>query len=256
MLVSWGQRKAVPKRELLSLIRGPTEDLCTPPYHCIHPSVCPPITSSDSTNMQDRPIMVARVWDLLGWGLHMVTPRRICDMFHQRLRNMGVQSHLGRPPIPLGQGTGPHFDCSCSIGPPMGRTPSPIPIRQPINSSIGELRVLSGSHTGMPTPVLFLASWQFTLSAKHIPGAQNSAADALSWNKASILLALVPHADPTPSPISSTLQDLLLAPDACWTSAHWRRGFRSFMLTVLLATLQEHKNWRSDVSSGFARGPV
>ena len=156
------------------------------------------------------------------------------------------------------QGARPGGHCSSTMGAPMGGTPSPVPIGQPVCSSSGELGVLSGPHHGTPTPVpvFFSASWQFTLLAKHIPGVQNSAADAISRGRARTLPLLVPQANPTPSHLPSTLQDLLLAPDACWTSPHWRRGFRSFMLTASPAIPQGPMTRGSDVSSGSVRPPV
>ena len=91
------------------------------------------------------------------------------------------------------------------------------------------------------------------LSHPCIPGVQNS---ALSRDRDPTLPLLVPQANPTPSHLPSTLQDLLLAPDACWTSPHWRRGFRSFMLTASPAIPQGRMTRGSDVSSGSVRPPV
>ena len=194
----------------------------------------------------------------------MATLGSISSMFHGRLRIMGVQSYFEQTPFllapidvacPLVQlphrskGTGPHYYCSSSLWSPMGRTPSPIPIGQPSGSSVSW-------HTYSGVYFFFSASWLFTLSAKHIPEIQNSATDAISRDRASALPLLFPHANPTPSPIPSTLQGLLLASDACWTSPHWRRGFRSFMPKASPATPQGHTTLGSGISSGSARPPV
>ena len=126
------------------------------------------------------------------------------------------------------------------------RMPSTISIGQPSSSSVSEFRVLPGPHPGTPTlvSIFFLVVLAIhTLSQKHIPGVQNSATDALSWDRASALQCL--HANPTPSPIPSTLQDLLLALDACWTSPHWPKASPT--------TPRAHTTLGNDVSSGSAK---
>ena len=177
----------------------------------------------------------------------MATPRPICNMFHRCRQNVGMWRYLGRTPFPLvptgmarplfqfqhrSQGTRPCGYCSSTMGLPLGGTPSPVPIGQSVGSSSGELRVLSGPHPGTPSlvPVFLLGVLAF-YTFSHTRGSE-LCRECTIRDRASALPLLVPQANPTPSQLPSTLQDLLLAPDACWTSPHWRRGFRSFMLTV------------------------
>ena len=75
----------------------------------------------------------------------------------------------------------------------------------------------------------FAASWQFHYTAAHIPGIVNSAADAISRNKAHLLAELVPSANPSPSIVPFSLQDIIFHTDASWTSTRWRNSFKHFM---------------------------
>ncbi len=71
---------------------------------------------------------------------------------------------------------------------------------------------------------------QFRLRAFHIAGANNELADALSRNEMGIFHHLNSDADPYPSPIPSSLLQLLLDTSLDWTSPAWTRQFNSTVL--------------------------
>lgn len=73
----------------------------------------------------------------------------------------------------------------------------------------------------------FTAHWQISIEARHIAGASNTAADALSRNKHDVFLSCVPQAPSSPSPIPQSLLDMLLHNRPDWTSSSWRRMFLS-----------------------------
>ena len=68
-----------------------------------------------------------------------------------------------------------------------------------------------------------MALWQFRYNVSHIPGAKNSAADALSHNRAHLLPQFVPTANALPSHVSSPLQELMFNTSASWTSGSLER---------------------------------
>ena len=57
-------------------------------------------------------------------------------------------------------------------------------------------------------------------------------ADDLSRNLVSSFLSKVPQASLTPTPVPTTLVDLLLDHQADWTSPHWRRQFKHLLTRV------------------------
>ena len=56
---------------------------------------------------------------------------------------------------------------------------------------------------------LFCAIYDITLVVRHLPGASNAAADALSRDNLPLFVSLNPQASPMPTVISAALQDLL-----------------------------------------------
>ena len=87
---------------------------------------------------------------------------------------------------------------------------------------------------------LFIAaSWQFEYDASHIPGINNSMADALSRGREHLLPTLVPTANSFPSPVPLSLQELLFRTDSSWMSTPWRCSFKNFMDTASLGTQYE-----------------
>ena len=61
------------------------------------------------------------------------------------------------------------------------------------------------------------AKFQFLLSASHIPGVENTVADALSRNKVVVFL----QANSVPAPIPAALLDLPLPSKPDWMSLSW-----------------------------------
>jgi hypothetical protein len=76
------------------------------------------------------------------------------------------------------------------------------------------------------------ASYQFYLSASHIPGRLNDCADDLSRNRLSAFQAKMPDAQPYSIPIPSSLLQWLLQPKETWTSPSWIQQFTTFLKKV------------------------
>ena len=76
-----------------------------------------------------------------------------------------------------------------------------------------------------------LAKWQCRLIADHLPGAQNSIADALSRNNTLLFRSLLPQAASQPTKIPLALMQLLLVSRPDWTSPHWTDLWTSTWLT-------------------------
>ena len=74
------------------------------------------------------------------------------------------------------------------------------------------------------------ASFQFQLSASHIPGVNNILADLLSRNKLPLFLSKVTQANAEPAAIPPQLPQLLLDTKMDWTSPTWTQLFSSFVL--------------------------
>ena len=70
---------------------------------------------------------------------------------------------------------------------------------------------------------------QFTLSAMHLPGIQNTLADDLSRNRLSAFLEGKPDANPSPSIVPVSLLQWLLDPKVEWTSPAWMEQFNTFV---------------------------
>ena len=71
------------------------------------------------------------------------------------------------------------------------------------------------------------AHFKFDYAAKHIPGSENGAADALSRNRLSTFLSYFPQAPQRPAEIPFTLLELLCHPSLTWTSVHWANLFKA-----------------------------
>lgn len=71
------------------------------------------------------------------------------------------------------------------------------------------------------------AAFNFQLRCHHIPGVQNTAADALSRNNADLFFAQVPLANPAPDNPPDQLVRSLLSPDLDWLSQAWTKTFVS-----------------------------
>jgi hypothetical protein len=69
------------------------------------------------------------------------------------------------------------------------------------------------------------AHFNVTVRAHHIPGSENTAADAISDDSSRFMQA-VPGADPEPSTIPGALVELLVRSQPDRTSSHWARLFK------------------------------
>ena len=78
----------------------------------------------------------------------------------------------------------------------------------------------------------FAAHYQLRVTATHIPGKDNVAADALSRDNLSQFFSVVPQCQARPSPIPSALLDMLLHSRPDWTSPNWRLMFRRTLREV------------------------
>jgi hypothetical protein len=78
----------------------------------------------------------------------------------------------------------------------------------------------------------FQAHFGFEISASHIAGKDNRAADALSRNELSNFFSIFPQANPHPTAIPDQLLVLLLDQRLLWTSPRWRELFNSCLLKV------------------------
>ncbi len=86
----------------------------------------------------------------------------------------------------------------------------------------------------------FAASWHFEYTSTHIPGSENAVADALSRDKAYILPQLAPSANLLPSSVPLSLQVLLFDTATAWTSPTWLESFRLYMDAVSPTTQKGH----------------
>ena len=71
-----------------------------------------------------------------------------------------------------------------------------------------------------------------SLTAQHIAGVRNVAADALSRNQLSVFFASYPQAAPMPSGVPLYLQELVLDLSLRWTSPSWKQRFTTMLTTV------------------------
>ncbi len=69
------------------------------------------------------------------------------------------------------------------------------------------------------------ATFQFQLTACHLPGTHNTLADLLSRNNLPRFYSKVPNANRELTPIPQQLACLLLAREGDWTSPTWTRSF-------------------------------
>ena len=69
------------------------------------------------------------------------------------------------------------------------------------------------------------------LVASHIPGVNNTIADAISRNKMTLFHTLLPQANHEPTVIPEALLDLLIISRPDWTSTHWTELWSSIFKT-------------------------
>ena len=75
---------------------------------------------------------------------------------------------------------------------------------------------------------------EVTIVARHLPGAQNTSADALSRNRINLFFSINPQASPSPSPIPQPLLDLVLNRSLQCTSQRWTSLLTNTLASVSL----------------------
>ena len=71
------------------------------------------------------------------------------------------------------------------------------------------------------------AHFQMEVKVSHIPGAENTQADAISRDLLPVFFSQVPTASPSPAVVSAPLLALLVERQLDWTSPHWAKLFKS-----------------------------
>ncbi len=78
-----------------------------------------------------------------------------------------------------------------------------------------------------------LAHCDMTLRAVHIPGVENSQADAISRNNLKLFHLQNPQASPRPTPIPAAAVELIVNGRPDWTSQNWSQLFSTCMHQAL-----------------------
>ena len=76
---------------------------------------------------------------------------------------------------------------------------------------------------------LFTAAHEITIIARHLPGSENGAADALSRGNLDLFFQQVPTAEKQPTVIPEALLGVLVHSQPDWTSPVWRRQYASIL---------------------------
>ena len=71
----------------------------------------------------------------------------------------------------------------------------------------------------------FLANFNISYEALHVPGTRNQAADALFRNRLKDFYSIFPQAPKSPAHIPQSLLSLLFDTSLSWTSPHWKSLF-------------------------------
>ena len=91
----------------------------------------------------------------------------------------------------------------------------------------------------------FQAHYSFSYTARHIPGIDNTLADALSCNNATLFLSKVPNADKIPTHIPQELMELLVIQKPDWTSQSWTTLFQYYFEQGL--STSTHKTYKTGI---------
>ena len=84
----------------------------------------------------------------------------------------------------------------------------------------------------MRTLFFVMARFDLAITAAHVPGRENVAADALSRDKLPLFRTQVPNAAKKPAAVPQELLELLILRQPDWTSADWRSLFASIFQRV------------------------
>ena len=100
------------------------------------------------------------------------------------------------------------------------------------NGAIVEVFKSCTSHHKTIMHLHFLeAYWDFTLRVRHIPGAKNIAADAISRNSMQVFRRAAPEAEKKPTEIPRPLWEIL-TDNIDWTSPLWKPRLMSYLRVV------------------------
>ena len=97
-----------------------------------------------------------------------------------------------------------------------------------------------------------LAIWSLALTPQHFPGCHNDMADALSSNRLPLFHSLAPHMSPYPSPVHSSLQDILINQPQDWTNPQWLTQFITTLQTAYSLPQNTHTPLVKNSSTPFA----
>ena len=78
----------------------------------------------------------------------------------------------------------------------------------------------------------YAAHYGFSLSASHVPGQHNRAADAQSRDSVDVFLSILPQAQPTPDPIPSEVVQMAAMSNLDWTAPSWKALFMATLSKV------------------------
>ena len=185
---------------------------------------------------QARPGLVAGIPGTLEW--------RKCDPpgypvplnYLRCIREVGLWGHirqsLDATPVASRMGTchdrpkraSPNSACSGHVGPTVAKQQNLCPVRQHGSGECCQQKKSARDPAlSRLLRLLFLpcAIYDITLVARHLPGLQNTAADALSRNNLPLFRSSHPQASPIPTIIPSALQHLLFNPHISANSQTW-----------------------------------
>ena len=141
---------------------------------------------------------------------------------------------------------GPHHNGRGPVGPTMGGVKGLRPLRQCgncINKKSARDPTLSRL---LRLLALLCAVYDITLTARHLPGVQNTSADAPSRNRLHTFLSLNPQASPMPTVIPPSLQVLVFNSHLRSTLPTWIRKWRDTLVSAsrqpLAQPMPQHKD--------------
>ena len=91
--------------------------------------------------------------------------------------------------------------------------------------------IIKGGQCNAPpsVPVVFVAYYDITIVARHIPGVANSSADHLSRYHMSLFFSSNPQVELVPTPLPPGLLMIISSADMDWTLPDFRKQFNSII---------------------------
>lgn len=99
----------------------------------------------------------------------------------------------------------------------------------------------------------FCATYDISISARHIAGVLNKSADALSRNNLPLFFTINPQAQPQPTAVPDELLELVFNRNLLWTSPNWTNLFATILASVLPPPREPPMPQPSAASHHFAR---